>query len=310
MLRAFEIDIFLILLLFSITVVSCAWSNIKSVHSVLPASLGVWTAEDEDEYYHRDTLFEYINGGAELYLTYDFKEVFVRRYTDRADSEIILEIYDMRRSAEAFGIFSIEREDESIDIGQDSEFGGGLLRFWKDRFFVSILATGDVVKAEPVMIDLAGTVDRFIESEGSRPDLVYVLPQDGLENKSIRFFHTADILNRRYFLSEKNLLHLNRQTDCLLAQYRENLRKAHLLLIRYPDSASAKKACDTFLKIYLPEAVDSGVAQLENGTWTMVKRNESLLILVSDASEKDFGMNLLAEVDLTQVNRKELPQRH
>lgn len=297
MLKTFGIDTFFVLLLLSGAIVSCAWNGFKSLKSALPVSLEEWRAEEKDEYYHRDTLFEYINGGAELYLTYDFKQVFVRRYTDGADSEINLEIYDMGTSTDAFGIFSIEREDEDINIGQDSEFGGGLLRFWKDRFFVSILAAGDVEKSEPAMVDLARAADRFINSEGPRPDLMHVLPIENLDARTIRYFHTADILNRLYFLSEENLLQLNRRTECLLAQYADNQRDTHLLVIRYPDSGLAESAYGSFVETYIPEAGSSGVAQLENGSWTMVKRRDSLLILVLDAPEKDTGLDLLSEVD-------------
>jgi len=294
--KAFELSMLPVLLLFSATVMSCAWTATRSIHSVLPHSLGEWTAEGADEHYHRDTLFKYINGGAELYLTYGFTEVFVRRYADRSDSDINLEIYDMGSSADAFGIFSIEREDETIGVGQDSEFGGGLLRFWKDRFFVSILATGDVEEAESAMVALAKTVDRFLESVGARPDMVDMLPRDGLVEDSIRFFHTVDILNRQYFFSEENLLHLDRQTDCLLAEYSGGRGNAHLLVIRYADSQSAIAAYDTFLRVYMPEAGNAGAAQLENGAWTLAQRNGVFLSIVMDASDQDLGAKLLADV--------------
>jgi len=291
--KTLEMNILLAVLLFSVGAASCAWNGTRSFSSVLPAALGEWTAEGRDERYHRDTLFEHIDGGAELYLTYGFVEALVRRYTDRGDSEIVLEIYDMGRSTEAFGIFTIEREDEDIGIGQDSEFGGGLLRFWRDRYFVSILATGDVVKAEPTMVVLAKAVDRHLGSRGPRPDLVGRLPHDGLDGGSIRFFHTADILNRRYYLSDENLLLLSRQTDCLLAEYDLGGTSARLLLIRYPDREAARRAHDTFLENYLPDAAETGVAQLENGNWSMVRRQEDLLVLVLESSTEAVGVTLL-----------------
>ena len=36
-----------------------------------------------------------------------------------------------------------DREDPEAGIGQGSEYGFGLLRFWRNRFFVTIMTTGD-----------------------------------------------------------------------------------------------------------------------------------------------------------------------
>jgi len=40
-----------------------------------------WTAAGQDSSYTRSTLFDYIDGGAELYLSYGFKDAINRRYT-------------------------------------------------------------------------------------------------------------------------------------------------------------------------------------------------------------------------------------
>lgn len=269
----------------------------KIFEKSIPTIVDDWISRGQDESYDRKTLYKYINGGAELYLTYDFKQVIVRRYTRPHDGEIILEIYDMGRPGDAFGIFSVEREDEDIGIGQGSEYGGGLLRFWKDSFFISILATGDMKKAEPVMIKLAEKVDSIIDSEGTTPKLLRSLPQEGLQDRSVRFFHTAEILNRQYFLSEENILKLDRRTDCVLAKYERHNGSAILILIQYQNDDSAKKALKTFLASYMPEAKESGIARMENNKWTLVKKNKNVLALVVEASLKNFGMNLLAKIE-------------
>ena len=98
--------------------------------------------------YGRDKLFDYMDGGAEVYLAFDFREVFVRKYADAAGNEIALDIYDMGSSREAFGIFSFDRQDPEAGIGQDSEYGLGLLKFRQGRYFVSITVSGDEKAAE------------------------------------------------------------------------------------------------------------------------------------------------------------------
>jgi hypothetical protein len=100
---------------------SCAGIRTKGLYQDLPSRVGKWKAHDKDEFYNRDTLYQYINGGAELYLAFDFQQVFVRRHIGSDNTEIILDIYDMGNADDAFGLFSVEREDEEIGIGQDSE---------------------------------------------------------------------------------------------------------------------------------------------------------------------------------------------
>lgn len=271
-------------------------AHMQEFYQSIPKQVETWKACDEDEFYNRSTLYEYIDGGAELYLAYDFQEVFVRRYAGPGDAEIILDIYDMGRSSEAFGVFSVEREDQDLDIGQGSEYGGGLLRFWKGRFFVSILTTGEAHKAEPAIIKLARAVERLIEKEGLKPALLKALPGMRLDEKRLKFFHTAAILNRQYFIAEKNILLLDKHTDCMLGKYNQNDDSALVLIVRYQNNEQAQTACRTFLTAYMPEAAGTGIVQLENKTWTMLKIDGNVLILVLEATQKDFGMNLMARL--------------
>lgn len=290
--KAFQVIGILILLALN----ADAGAHMQRFYQSIPKQVENWQAKDEDEFYNRSTLYEYIDGGAELYLAYDFKEVFVRRYAGPGGAEIILDIYDMGRSSEAFGVFSVEREDEDLGVGQGSEYGGGLLRFWKGRFFVSILSTGEAQKAEPAIIHLARAVDRLIAKEGLKPALLKALPGMRLDEKRLKFFHTAAILNRQYFIAEKNILLLDKHTDCMLGKYNQNDDSALVLIVRYQNNEQAQTAYRTFLTAYMPEAAGTGIVQIENKTWTMLKIDGNVLILVLEATQKDFGMNLMARL--------------
>jgi hypothetical protein len=270
----------------------------KGLFHSLPRQVCEWQALDEDERFNRNTLFEYINGGAELYLAYDFQQAFVRRYVGPDQAEIILDIYDMGSSEDAFGVFSVERQDEDIGIGQGSEYGGGLLRFWQDRFFVSIMTTGDEKLAKSAMFRLAQDVGRSINIQGNKPTLIEALPREGQKPTSLRFFHTAPILNRQYFLAEKNILNLDKNTNCILAKYQKEERSAYVLLIQYQSGELAKKAYQNFIVSYVPEAKTSGMAQVENKTWVMTKIKKNYLILVLEATRKEYAIDLLAGIKL------------
>ncbi|MBU2550474.1 MAG: hypothetical protein KKB20_18855 [Proteobacteria bacterium] len=261
-----------------------------------PRSLGDWRARNPDEVYDRDTLYDYIDGGAELYLSYDFREVHVRRYAGPDGSEIVMDVYDMGRPDDAFGVFSVERMDEEIGLGQGSEYGGGLLRFWKGRFFVSLLGPGDEKTSRPAMMELAGAVARALPASGSGPELLTRLPAEGLAAQEVRFFRSAGVLNRLYFLADRNILQLDRECEGVLARYGRAGAGAFLILIRYPSRERADRAHASFMSAYLPEARDAGEWHVEDGTWTLVRRRGRLLALVLDAGDPEYGRRLLRAV--------------
>jgi hypothetical protein len=101
-----------------------------------------WKWDEKEIKYNSRTLFEYIDGAAELYLAYGFQNLTVRRFEKSDQPPITIELYEMASSEDAYGVFSFEHQDEAVGIGQGSEFGGGLLRFWKGKYFVSIYGEG------------------------------------------------------------------------------------------------------------------------------------------------------------------------
>jgi hypothetical protein len=283
-------------ILLILTILNTRGFAVEKLYQTIPKEIMGWKAKEKDEFYNRETLYEYINGGAELYLTYDFQKVFARRFVKQDAPEILLEIYDMTNAKDAFGIFSSERQDEEVGIGQDSEYGGGLLRFWKEKYFVSILAIGDEQIAKPAIFDLGKKVAGAIPLTGERPEILKYLPQENLIESRIRFFHTHTILNRQYYLASENILNLDRQTDCVFAPYQIGQNKSYLLVIQYPNQSQAETRYMSFLANYLPEALATGFAKLENGKWTMAKTTSQFLMIVFEATEKEWASDLISTV--------------
>ena len=46
----------------------------------MPKQIGAWKADGKDQVFDRETIFKYIDGGAELYLAYDFRQVLSSKY--------------------------------------------------------------------------------------------------------------------------------------------------------------------------------------------------------------------------------------
>jgi hypothetical protein len=270
----------------------------NSMYLSIPKQIRGWQAAAADDIYTRQTIYKYLDGGAELYLAYAFKEVFARKYSAPGDNELTLDVYDMGSAADAFGVFTSEREEDEADIGQDSEYGDGLLRFWKDRYFVSILAAGDDPAIETIVKEIGRLTAAAITSNGTIPDQIDCLPVQGLDKKRIRFFHTDLLLNKHYYVSDENILDLSSKTDCVLGRYPiENQEPTYLLQVRYPTVGQAEKAFAKFLQVYMPDAQGSGCVKTENQRWTMAVRNREMVTIVFDAATREKAAELSTAVN-------------
>ncbi len=267
----------------------------------LPAGGDGWVKSGEMEVYDRNNLFDYMDGGAELYLAYDFQKLVVQRYssgsTDASKgNSITVEIYQMNSSPDAYGLFSFDQEGEMVELGQKGVYGYGLLKFWKDRYLVRIL--GSQPDLRETILRLGGDVDEKIRGEGALPELLSKIPKDDLIPNSDHFFHKQILLNNLYFLSDKNILNLTDKTDCLLADFGFDGETLKLLLVEYPDLSQAKNAYQSFNNLYLKgEASETDkIVKIEQGKLVEADLKENYLLLVFEGTDRDIVLQLLDSV--------------
>jgi hypothetical protein len=261
----------------------------------LPKEINGWTKEGEVRTFNRKTLFDYIDGGAELYLAYRFRKVYASRYRRADESDIIVDVYDMTTPRDAFGVFTAEREGPSIGIGQESEYDTGLLRFFKGQFFVSILTQEETEQSREAVFSLARAVADQIETAGSTPDLLSRLPPEGLIENSVRYFYDPTILDVHYYVADENVFLLDKKSDAVLARYAIQEGNPYLLLIRYTSNQKTSEAYESFVTAYMPDA-KNGVVQTEDGLWTAVRQRDTLLAVVFEAPSAAMATALLEAV--------------
>ena len=253
-----------------------------------------WKKTGPPEVYDQKTLFKYIDGGAELYISYSFEKLTAFRYVRGKDEEIKVDVFDMGNSYNAYGVFSHGRESLSKEIGQGSEYSSGLLTFWKDRYYVSLLGYPETPEKQKVVMNLGKEISGRIPREGPLPAILSSLPAEGLIPESIRYFHHHVWLNSYYFISNDNLLLIDSKTEALLAAYRSARGKYFLMLIKYPGLQQAQAAEAGFLKQYLAGA-SSGIKQLESGRFCGIRRSGMCLAVVLDAADKKTVVEALAK---------------
>ena len=265
-----------------------------------------WKWDGKQEVYDAQSIFKYIDGAAEVYLAYNFQGLKVGHYDREGRPRLIADVYRMGTAEDAFGVFSFERQDDDAAIGQGSEFGGGLLRFWKGSYFVTVYADGEAPDAEKEVLGLGRAIAASIVETGSPPDIVRALPGEeaGLVERSVRFVRSHVLLNQRFFVSHDNILGLDRKTGAALATYVRGGRQVTLLLIRYPDETKAAAALTAFRSAYTPEAAKTGTIRTEDGTWTSSEREGTLLFVVFGAPAETDARALLKSALQRSKGRK------
>jgi hypothetical protein len=266
------------------------------LHQLVPAEVNGWEAAGEGTVYDRDTLFDYIDGGAELYLAYGFRRMLAARFERNGHPAIVADVFDMGSSEDAFGVFSAERQDPEAGIGQGSEYAAGLLRFWKGRVFVSVWAEEETAATEEAVRALGARMAEAIESSGPPPQLLNLLPSEGLADTRVRYFHDHLSLNLYYFLADDNILGLGERTEAVLAPYETAEETMRLLLVRYPTAEEVGRGLDGFLAAYLPEAGDTGIAQVESGSWVAAQSVGDVVMVTFDAPSRRRAEELLSAV--------------
>lgn len=271
----------------------------------LPAEAAGRKWDGKEMKYDSKSVFEYMNGAAELYLAYGFQNMTVRRFEKPNQPPITLELYDMASSENAYGVFSFERQDEAVGIGQGSEFGGGLLRFWKGKYFVSIYADGGGAEVEEATLKIGRATADLIHEIGPEPKLLAFIPGKdlGLVDRSVRYLKSHVLLNQRFFIAHQNILNLSRRTEAILAQYTREKQKVHLLLIRYPNVKEAKDAYKSFIGTYLREAGGKDLLKTEDQKRTLARQRGDVVIVI-------FGAPVAADAEaLLKATEEKLPGR-
>ncbi len=270
-------------LLLAVTVTA---QQVDDLLRLLPAEMDGWKTDGRDGAYTAKTLYDYIDGGAELYISFGVQRVVSRQYVTprQADASITADVFDMGASENAFGVFVHGSEHPTGEVGQGSEYDGGLLTFWKGRYYVSILGYPESADVERAVRTLGASVAAAIRDTGPIPALVSSLPSTGLVPNSIRYFRHHVWLNSHTFVADTDILQMGADSEAALARYQAGDRSWILLVVAYPDEARAERGHVSFMKAYLPSAA-AGVGTRPDGKWAGSRRSRRLVTVVLNAPD-------------------------
>jgi len=261
----------------------------------LPQQVLGWKTDGQDKVFTRQTIFDYMDGGGEIYLAYDFQQLLAREYARPGAPRIVAEVYQMASSRDAYGVFTHDRDGQPLAVGQMGLYSAGLLRFWKDHFFVRLQAEDETPEVKTALMTLGDGIALGIPQEGEKPALLEALPQEGLIEPSVHYFHTSVSLNIHYFIDDSNLLGLNSKTDAILARYQQGADKPYLLIVSYPRPGDAQAAFAQFSKVYLRETPTGNAVfgKLEKGQFAGGRREGRTLVLIFEAGSRESAEKLV-----------------
>jgi hypothetical protein len=263
-----------------------------------PSEMDGWKVSEGPDDYNRETAFKYMDGAAELFLAYNMKNLTVLRYEKQGRPAITAEIYQMGSGEDAYGLFYFESDDPGVGIGQGSEFGGGLLRFWKGYHFVSVYGENTGADVEATTLHIGQSIAATIKQTGNPPKILSFLP-DG-EAPYVKsqewFLHSHILLNQRFFISNKNVLILANDVDVAFGRYGTGKEKVHLLIAGYPSPNRADQALSSFKSACMADAGGKYSMKTDNDRWIVAEIKEAFVVVVFNAPDEAFALRLIKNV--------------
>lgn len=232
-----------------------------------------WKLDGKVNVYREKKLYDSIDGAADRFFQYDFREQYVAMYSSsEADQKVQVELYDMGTPADAFGIFSCHDSvmSQHTKIGLVGIISPINLDFCQGKYFARLQAFGfGEGEAEKPLRSFAETIAANITSPSELPPLVRRLPPGYLEG-SVLYFHTYPILSERRYIAEENVLNLTKDTNAVLAAFTAEekndgdmtlkLEKDVVYLIEYPDKERAQAARTAYIT-HIQKAVNESRAE-------------------------------------------------
>jgi hypothetical protein len=221
-----------------------------AVMNLLPRIAG-WEKSEEPKSFGPESLFEYIDGAAEAFISYDFIELALGQYRKPgAAGTMTVEIYDMGTPGHAFGIYSTERYPDTkfLPIGTQGYIEEGTLNFFAGRYYVKMMAFETGPQTDALLKSYASEILKKIGDPGDFPAAVKMFPRQGLVANSEK-----SIL--------KNFLGLEFLRNGIIASYKLGETQPDAFIIESPAEAEAA----LLLKKYLDTAAAKGIVAEKKG---------------------------------------------
>ena len=302
----------------------------------LPETVGVWNRSESFKTIDSTNIFKYMNGAGELYLGYRFDHLEVFDYTSENQEHILVELYFMETTDDAFGLLSLDWGGEPVSLDglpADSPnrslasqtralYGAGLLRIWSNNLYIRVMAFRESPASRQAVLSLGKAITANRKTSPEPELLKYLAPHIDsawkLRRDRLSFFRSYLALNSIYYLSHENILDFDLATEAVMAPYEHISRagdrtRSQFLLVKYENLERTRKALNHFHDAYLPEyrkeiAADSAanspnLFKLEDG-WMAYKLLGKYIAIVFECPDQESARVII------QKNEANLRRNH
>jgi len=147
-----------------------------------------WSLTHGPQTYTQKTLFERINGQAELFFKYGFKKSVFAVYQSKKNREdqIEVDIYEMGSVLQAFGVFSrFRNEDRPGGFGLESSLDDHSAFFYQGKYFVILYAPES---NQEILRQFSKLISFKMSDPSPPPREIGYFPKNGLKPGSIQYF--------------------------------------------------------------------------------------------------------------------------
>jgi hypothetical protein len=179
------------------------------LRALLPSAsdLTGWSPKDAPQVYKGDDLFLYIDGGAEIYREYGFKQVIAQDYQDAKSRSVSLEVYEMADAAAAYGMFTFKSsgKGQAVAVGQDAQLEDYYLNFWKGPYAVTAVGFDESAESRAGILQIARAVAVRLKTTEPRPDLMKIFPREWEAGARVVYFKGPLALSNLSFPAVREL---------------------------------------------------------------------------------------------------------
>jgi hypothetical protein len=148
-----------------------------------------WMKQGKVETFLPETLYEHINGAAENFLAYDFRQLAVQNYVNGKKQSASAEIYFHGTPENAFGIYGSEKPlaGNYFAIGGQGYAEEGVLNFICDAYYVKLNSFDLGPESKDFLSALAEKIARAIGGKSVLPEILDAFPARGKIPNSERY---------------------------------------------------------------------------------------------------------------------------
>jgi hypothetical protein len=215
-----------------------------------------WTQKGNIDAYTPDNLYEYIDGAADVFLSYDFQELVSASYESNPKGSFTVDIYRHSDAKNGFGIYSQEKPAKGpfIPIGAQGYYEKGVLNFLEGCYYVKLSGFDLGDKDETVLKEAGQQIAKKIQGDNRLPMVLECFPAEQKVEYSERYI-AQDYLGHSFLNS------------AFTADYEKEGKKIQVFIIGTDNEKVSRKILDDYLNF----VKSKGLAVEENPAKTFYR---------------------------------------